>query len=131
MGTDNFNKKIIALADLGKGLKEKSELIIERHEIRQGDRVAILEDVCNNFSTTEKAFSLITGAGAKFLCILCAVNRSKMEYWQGHQVVPAIFKPSEQYKQEDPAVANLIAAGKIAWKPKQQWGMLKAAMEKK
>ncbi|MBI4779573.1 hypothetical protein HY797_03940 [Candidatus Falkowbacteria bacterium] len=126
-------KKIIALADPAKGLKEMSELVIDRHEIYPGDRVAIIEDVCNNFSTTEKAVKLITNAGANFLCILCAVNRSETERWQGWQgysVISAIFKPSEQYRQDDLAVADLIARGKIAWKPKQQWNVLKASMQK-
>jgi adenine/guanine phosphoribosyltransferase-like PRPP-binding protein len=121
-------KKIIALADPEKGLKEVSELIIERHKIDSYDRVAIVEDVCNNFSTTEKAVELISSTGAEFLCILCAINRSEVEEWRGHPVISAIFRPSEQYHQDDPAVANLIAEGKIAWKPKQQWEMLKAAM---
>jgi len=123
-------KKIIALADPEKGLKELSELIIERHEIHSDDRVAIVEDVCNNFSTTEKAVELITGAGAEFLYILCAVNRSDTEKWCGYPIISAIFKPSEQYKQEDPVAAGLIAEGKIIWKPKQQWNALKAAMQK-
>lgn len=122
-------KKIVALADPVKGLKEKSELIIERHEIHSGDMVAIVEDVCNNFSTTEKAVKLITDAGAEFLCILCAVNRSETDEWHGYPVISAIFRPSEQYKQEDPIVASLIAEGKIVWKPKQQWNVLKAAMK--
>lgn len=123
-------KKIIALADPAKGLKEASELIIERHDIFSYDRVAIVEDVCNNFSTTEKVFDLIIRAGAKFSCILCAVNRSETEEWRGYQVISAIFKPSEQYRQDDPVVADLIAQGKIIWRPKQQWEALKAAMEK-
>lgn len=122
-------KKVVALADPAKGLKEVSELIISRHEIYPGDRAAIVEDVCNNFSTTEKATQLIAGADAKLFGILCAINRSKTEKWDDRDVVSAIFRPSEQYKQEDPVVADLIAQGKIVWKPKQQWEILKAAMK--
>jgi orotate phosphoribosyltransferase len=123
-------KKIVALANPEEGRKELSELVIERHEIRPGDKVAIVEDVCNNFSTTEKAVNLIEKAGAEFCCILCAVNRSEAEHWHGFPVISVIFKPSEQYRQDDPVVADLIAQGKIVWKPKQQWGVLKAAMQK-
>jgi adenine/guanine phosphoribosyltransferase-like PRPP-binding protein len=123
-------KKITALADPENGLKEISELIINRHEIYPGDHVAIVEDVCNNFSTTEKAAQLIAGVDAKFFGILCGINRSKTEKWNDYNVISSIFKPSEQYKQEDPAVADLISRGKIVWKPKQQWEVLKAAMKK-
>jgi len=124
-------KKIIALADPAKGLKEVSELIIERHEIRPNDNAFIVEDVCNNFSTTQKAFALIAGRRAKFIGINCAVNRSDKEEWSGYPVISAIFKPSKQYRQDDPIVASLIAEGEIVWKPKQEWSVLKAAMEGK
>lgn len=125
-------KKIIALADSAKGLKETSELIIERHEIRSGDRVGIVDDVCNNFSTTEKAIELIKRAGGEFLCIFCAIDRSvETKGLSKYPILSASRRPSEQYRQDDPVVADLIAEGKIVWKPKQQWEALKAAMEKK
>lgn len=123
-------KKVISLADPGKGLKEVSELVINRHEINTDDNVAIVEDVCNNFSTTEKAEQLIADADANFFGIFCAVNRSKTEEWNGYDVFSSIFRPSEQYRQEDLAIADLIARGKIVWKPKQEWGTLKAAMRR-
>jgi len=50
-------KKIIRLADESAGIKEESELIIKRHDIRLGDRVGVTEDVCNNFSTTSNTKS--------------------------------------------------------------------------
>lgn len=122
-------KKIVALADSAKGLKETSELIIERHEIRSGDRVGIVDDVCNNFSTTEKAIDLIKRAGAQFLCIFCAIDRSvETKGLSKYPVLSTMRRPSEQYRQDDPIVADLIAEGKIIWKPKQQWEALKAAM---
>jgi len=129
-------KKIIAPADPKSGSKEKSELIIDRHEIRSDDKVIIVEDVCNNFSTTDKLIGLIRRFKVDSIAIACAFNRS------GHQdlaidtgleiptlpVIAAHFIPTEQFRQEDPEVAELMAADKIVWKPKQEWKRLKMAM---
>jgi len=122
-------KKVTALADPDNGLKEQSILVVDRHEIFPGDNIFIVEDVCNNFSTTQKIVDLISSRGAQCVGIFCAVNRSPKEDWNGLPIVSAIFRPSEQYKQEDQAVAELIAEGKIVWKPKHQWDVLKAAMK--
>jgi orotate phosphoribosyltransferase len=124
-------KKVMALADKGKGTKEVSELVIDRHEIKPGENIFIIEDVCNNFSTTEKLKTEIEKHGGNLIGIACAINRSGQLEWEGLPVISALFIPTEQYKQEDEEVAELVAAGKIVWKPKQEWQTLKDAMSGK
>jgi len=124
-------KKVTALADKEKGIKEQSEQIIDRHEIKPGENIFIIEDVCNNFSTTKKLKAEIEKHGGNLLGIACAINRSGQIEWEGLPVISALFIPTEQHEQEDEEVAELIAAGKIVWKPKQEWQTLKDAMSGK
>jgi|GEM_PF-92845 len=122
-------KKVTALADSASGKKEESILEVLRHDIHPGDLVTIGEDVNNNYSTTEKMQEIIESNGAKLVAIISAFNRSGKEEWNGIPVVSARYIPTEQFQQDDPKVAELIAAGNIIWKPKQQWPLLKEAME--
>jgi len=118
-------KKITQLADPVKGTKEQSELIINRHVINKGDRAIVVEDVCNNFSTTQKLRELIESRGGVLAAISCAINRSGQEKWQDVSVVAAVFSPTEQYRQSDSEVASLVESGQVVWEPKQEWSRLK------
>jgi orotidine-5'-phosphate decarboxylase/adenine/guanine phosphoribosyltransferase-like PRPP-binding protein len=122
-------KKVIEPARPQDGVKEKSELIIDRHEIRQNDAVVIVEDVCNNFSTTEKLKNLIEGMGGKLAAIVCAFNRSGKHEWEGIPVFTSCFIPTQQFKQDDVQIADLMRLDKIVWKPKAEWSKLESAME--
>lgn len=122
-------KKVTALADPANGKKEQSVPIIERHSLKAGDRVIIVEDVVNNFSTTQKLHDIITAREAKLVAIVCAFNRSGKTDWNGIPVVAAVFIKAMQFQQDDPAVAALVAAGQIVWHPKDEWPILKKAME--
>lgn len=122
-------KKVISVAIPEKGIKEESAQIINRHEIYPGDKVVVIEDVCNNFSTTQKLKELIESRGGNLIAIACAVNRSGKDNWEGIPVVSALYIEAKQYKQDDPRVINLIRAGEIVWKPKVEWNRLKKAME--
>ena len=122
-------KKVTAVATEGK--REESRLVIERHEIWPNDRVAIVEDVCNNFSTTNEQIKLITGLGGKVTGVVCFLNRSS------HTVVPEteipvwslLHIPTVQYRQSDPAVIADIKTGNVVWEPKPNWPVLAEAME--
>lgn len=123
-------KQVIALTDPDKGTKEISELIIKRHEIFPGDRVIIVEDVCNNFSTTSKLKELIEAHQGQLVAIACAINRSNETFWisppvdvdaKKFPVYEGLFIPTEQYHQEDPTVKTLVEDGKVVWNPKQSW----------
>ena len=68
-------KKIIAAASAT--ARESSDMVFSRHEPEPGERWFIVEDVCNNFSTTAKLVAEIEGYGASVAGILCFLNRSE------------------------------------------------------
>jgi orotate phosphoribosyltransferase len=116
--------------------REKARLVIGRHEICPGEKIILVEDVCNNFSTTSEAIELIAGAGAEIAAIACVLNRSLSV----HEVYDSIVGPVPvvallripivEYRQDDPEVAEDVAAGNVVWKPKSRegWARLRAAM---
>jgi len=124
-------KKVTRLAVPEDGLKEESMLIIKRHEIKSGDKVVVIEDLCNNFSTTDKLKALIESKGGKMVAVACVINRSEKTDWNKLPVISVIHKPTPQYKQDDPKVIELVKAGNIVWKPKYEWDKLKKAMMEK
>lgn len=117
-------KETIVPADKAIGRKEESRLVVSRHELNPGEDVVIVEDVCNNFSTTGKLRDLIRDRGCKLTAILCAFNRSGQESWEGVPVISAEFIPTKQYRQEEVEVASLVEARQVVWKPKAEWDNL-------
>lgn len=119
-------KKAIALATENE--REKSILVFGRHEVKKDERVAIVEDVCNNFATTEQLIDLIERAGGMVTAIICLLNRSlTINDWyiskcnSGIPIISLVRMPIDEYKQDDPAVAADIAAGNVVWDPKKEW----------
>ena len=119
-------KKVMAVATIGS--REESKLELSRHELPDGANVVLVEDVCNNFSTTAKARALIEAAGAHLIGLACELNRSPEITWEGLPVISLLHIPTEQYRQDDPKVAADIAASNVAWKPKNEWERLMTAM---
>lgn len=114
--------------------REKSHLIMDRHELGSGDLVVLSEDVVNNLSTTGKALEVIQSFGAKLVAITCAFNRSGKTHFEtpDGSIVPILchkWIPTVQFRQDDPAVAQHIAAGRWVKKPKDHWPELKAAIK--
>lgn len=108
--------------------REQSKLVFGRHEVESGSSVLIVEDVCNNFSTTAEYAKLIEEAGTTLRAIACELNRSPETEWNGHPVVSLVHKPTAQYWQDDPAVAADVAKGNVVWKVKAEWPRLAEAM---
>jgi adenine/guanine phosphoribosyltransferase-like PRPP-binding protein len=118
--------------------REKSKLILDRHMVEPGQKVWIVEDVCNNFSTTAELYLLIAEAGAEVVGIATLMNRSEnaaREFtlasgkgWElpSLPIAAMLTKPTEQFRQDDPKVIQAIAEGRIVWKPKDDWSRLKA-----
>jgi len=127
-----FAEKVVTIAaDKVKNVREESHLIIDRHDIHPGDQVILVEDVCNNFSTTEQIGVLVNSYGADLVGIVCAFNRSGKLGWANVPVISACDIAFEQYKQNDPMVAEIITAGNFIVKPKLQWAELSKAMDGK
>ena len=124
--------------------REKSELIFGRHSVLKGNRYVIVEDVCNNFSTTKDLMKLIKSYGGEVLAIFCLLNRSleyddiyypdKINSSELSGLFPvSIFsvarKKIQEYRQDDPHVAQEIEKGNVIWKPKDHWPQLMRAMD--
>lgn len=126
-----LEKEVLALKTVTE--KEKFNLIFRRNAgvIKGGDYAIIFEDLCNNFSTTEKAALAVTKVGGKVVAVACVANRSisYTKSWGFLPVIAGISVPSDQYCQDDLEVADLIAQGLLSTDPKKDWGMLKQAME--
>jgi len=120
-------KKITSIATLTS--REKSKLVFARHRVKKGRKYVIVEDVCNNFSTTEKLIELICSAGGHVSGIVCFLNRSLTVESVYHSdviscdipVVSLVRLLIKEYKQDDSEVAEDIKAGNVVWKPKDEW----------
>lgn len=110
--------------------KKDSGLVFARHILNENDNVFLMEDLCNNFSTTDKMIYIVNSKGAKVVGIGCIYNRSPYDNWKGIPVISVIHKPAPEYKQDDPVVKKLIEKYNIVWKPKEEWPFLKREMEK-
>lgn len=130
-----LEKKVTALKTIG--AREQSELILKRHEINPGDKVIIVEDVANNFSTTDKAIEVIRQAKGRVIAIACLLNRSLKiddKYTTALSsevlhVISLVRMPIPQFKQDDLEVAGEVKSGNVVWKPKDEWDKLMQAMD--
>lgn len=128
-----FPEKVVTEAKTA-DRRENSSLVWGRHTVEPGQKVLIVEDVANNFTTTDELIRLILSRGAEVAGLVCLLNRSltvDQLYESGELKVPIISlarKPIAQYRQDDPAVAADVAAGNVVWKPKTEWAKLEAAM---
>ena len=128
--------------------RERSTLIFGRHDVEPGERVVIVEDVCNNFSTTSGLVGQITRRGASVVAIVCFLNRSTTvdnifspqmltmasgePYDLTHLQIPVVSlvrMPIPEFRQDDPRVAMDIARGNIVWNVKKDWDRLMQAMK--
>jgi len=119
--------------------REQSKFVFKRHSVPQDAQVIIVEDLCNNFSTTAELIRLVESAEAEVVGIACLVNRSPVvrrayEYErtpQNADLIPIftlLDKPIPEYSQDDPAVVGDVAQGNVVWKPKHEWSRLMEAM---
>ncbi len=125
-------KEVLELAT--KESREKTRVVFKRHEIYKGDKVIIVEDVCNNFSTTKELIELVRESGGHVVKIACLVNRSPEKVFcvrtdtQSIPVVGLLEKAIAQYEQDDLRVIQDIRNGNVVWKPKAEWSRLMTAM---
>lgn len=122
-------KEIIALKTQRQ--REESKLILKRHMVNPGLKVAIVEDVVNNLSTTNQAIDLIRQSGGIPTVIVCLLNRSLVVDDQFNAtcgislpVIALARKKIPEYRQDDSLVAAEIDRGNIIWKPKDDWDRL-------
>ena len=127
-------KKVLAVATPTS--REKSTLVFGRHNIEPGSTYVIVEDVCNNFSTTEELIGLIIAAGGIVLGIVCFLNRSLVvedSYTSAIAnanipVVSLVRLPIKEYRHDNPEVQDDVKKGNVIWKAKDEWDRLMLAM---
>lgn len=121
------------------GKKQEYEWDLSQFDFEKGERVAVAEDVFNNFQNTDNTLTEIAVTGAEVVLLVGALNRSpiygttytpKSGPFAGREipVVASIRESYPEYTQDDPAVASDIAAGLIEFEVKKNWANLCAVM---
>lgn len=113
------------------GKKQEYTWDLSQFDFEPGERVAIAEDVYNNFQNTDSTLAEIAATGAQIVLLVGALNRSPIHdtTYKGLPVVASIREAYPEYEQDDLAVAADIAAGKLELEVKKNWPRLCAAME--
>lgn len=122
------------------GKKHEYTWDLSQFEFEPGERVAVAEDVFNNFQNTDSNLEQIAAAGVDVTLLVGALNRSsvhdmvytpKVGPFAGRvlSVVASIREPYPEYEQDDPEVAADIAAGNLELEVKKNWAKLRACME--
>ena len=128
------------------GKKQEYTWDLSQFEFDQGERVAVAEDVYNNFQNTDNTLAEIAATGASVVLLVGALNRSSLDlaspiydavytpksgpFWnRALPVIASIREVYPEYEQDDPAVAADITAGKLELEVKKNWARLCAAMQ--
>lgn len=113
------------------GKKQEYTWDLSQFDFEQGERVAIAEDVYNNFQNTDNTLAEIAVTGAKIVLLVGALNRSPVydTTYKGLPVIASIREAYPEYKQDDPEVAADIAAGRLELEVKKNWARLRAIMK--
>lgn len=119
-------------ADYAKsGQKQEYTWDLSQFDFEQGERIAIVEDVFNNFQNTDNTLAEIAKTGANIMLLIGALNRSPIydTAYKGLPVIASIREAYPEYKQDDSAVASDIAAGNLELEVKKNWKKLCTVME--
>lgn len=114
------------------GKKQEYIWDLSQFELKQGERVAVAEDVFNNFQNTDNTLAEISITGAKVTLLVGALNRSPLHEttYKGLPVIASIREAYPEYRQDDTAVAADIAKGLLELEVKKNWAHLVDAMAK-
>lgn len=117
------------------GKKQEYSWDLSQFEFEVGERVAVAEDVFNNFQNTDNTLAEVSATSADVVLLVGALNRSPIydtEYvpqngvWAGRvlPVVASIREAYPEYEQDDPAVLADITAGNVEFEVKKNWAKL-------
>jgi orotate phosphoribosyltransferase len=112
------------------GKKQEYTWDLSQFDIAPGERIAIAEDVFNNFQNTEHTLAEIERTGARVVLLVGALNRSPIydTSYKGLPVVASIREAFPEYEQDDPAVIDDIRVGNVEFDVKKNWARLCATM---
>lgn len=126
-----LEKKVLAVET--KTTKEVFDFVMRRNAevIQLGSHVILFEDLINNLTGTGKAVKALQDVGAISVGVACMANRSKdyIDKWNNLPIIAGLSVPSDQYRQDDPLVCDLVNSGNFSINPRRDWKVLKAAME--
>ncbi len=113
------------------GKKQEYSWDLSQFDFDQGERVAIAEDVYNNFQNTDNTLAEIAVTGASTVLLVGVLNRSPVYdmTYKGLPVIASLREVYPEFEQGDPAVADDIAAGRLELEVKRNWSRLVAAMQ--
>lgn len=113
------------------GKKQEYTWDLSQFDFEQGERVAIAEDVFNNFQNTDNTLAEIAVTGANIVLLVGALNRSPVyeTNYKGLPVIASIRSAYPEYNQDDPDVFADICRGNIEWDVKKNWARLCALMQ--
>lgn len=113
------------------GKKQEYSWDLSQFDFEIGERVAIAEDVYNNFQNTDNTLAEIAVTGANIVLLVGALNRSPVydKTYKGLPIITSIREAYPEYEQDDPAVAADIAAGNLELEVKKNWARLCAKMQ--
>ncbi len=113
------------------GKKQEYDWDLSQFSFEPGERVAITEDVFNNFQNTDNTLAAIAATGAKVVLLVGALNRSPIheDSYKGIPVIASIREAYPEYEQDDPAVAVDVLAGRVEFEVKKNWAQLCACMQ--
>lgn len=105
------------------GKKQEYTWDLSQFDFEQGERVAIAEDVFNNFQNTDNTLAEIAVTGANIVLLVGALNRSPVydTTYKGLPVIASIREAYPEYEQDDPAVVDDVRAQKIELNVKRNW----------
>lgn len=113
------------------GQKQEYDWNLSQFEFEPGERVAVAEDVFNNFQNTDHTLAAIGKTGVKIVLLVGALNRSPKydSAYRGIPVVASVREAYPEFKQDDPKIVADIAQVGIEFEVKKNWPKLMAAME--
>ena len=114
------------------GKKQEYTWDLSQFDFEQGERVAIAEDVYNNFQNTDSTLAEIAVTGVKIVLLVGALNRSPIydTTYKGLPVIASIREAYPEYEQDNPNVVADISAGRLELEVKKNWAHLCAIMER-
>lgn len=113
------------------GTRNKKLVFLRHEETLSGKRVVIVEDVLNNFSTTDSLVSLIEKHGGTVVAITGILNWS-LDFVKKRNAIPVsavISRKMHQYRQNDGEVQESLAIHELVCRPKAEWAHLVKVMK--
>lgn len=113
------------------GKKQEYTWDLSQFEFESGERVAMAEDVFNNFQNTDNTLAEIADTGANTVLLVGALNRSPIydTTYKGLPVIALIYEAYPEYEQDDPAVLYDISIDLLELEVKKNWKRLCAIMD--